>query len=144
MRNYYNADKICTNFKYLLKVSKITPVQLLNFRNQHNQNSEEKMYSTMEQDLIFEEKKLASNAFKQKWLTMTLNFIKDDNQHVLVYPEMPFEEMDFVESLIIHKYNINLGAELKPLFASIEEAITIFQLKYDFTLKSVVKGDKTV
>lgn len=111
----------------------------LHFRNQHNQYIENKNDGVIEQDLIAEKEKLTSNEFKLKWLTRTLNFIKDNKQFVLEYPEVPSGEMDYIESLINHKYNLNLGAELRPLFASIREAIRLFQLKYNFTLKSVTK-----
>ncbi|CAK1593226.1 unnamed protein product [Parnassius mnemosyne] len=88
---------------------------------------------------------LITSDFKHQWLTTTLSFIKNNKLSTLEYPEMPGACTDFIEYTINHcnnKHDIDLN--LKPLYASIWEAMTIFKLKYDFLLKSNVRSSNTV
>nr|XP_026490602.1 uncharacterized protein LOC113396763 [Vanessa tameamea] len=79
-----------------------------------------------------------SQSFKVEWLNTTLKFIKNDNQMIMEFPEMPASHVEYLHNLIWQRKN-DVGLGFKSLYAPLWEAMRIYSLKYRFKV-SVLKS----
>ncbi|XP_046974837.1 putative histone-lysine N-methyltransferase 1 isoform X2 [Vanessa cardui] len=79
-----------------------------------------------------------SQSFKVEWLNTTLKFIKNDNQMIMAFPEMPTSHVEYLHNLIWQRKN-DVGLGFKSLYAPLWEAMRIYSLKYRFKV-SVLKS----
>ncbi|CAH0717014.1 unnamed protein product, partial [Brenthis ino] len=74
-------------------------------------------------------------SFKVQWLNSTLKFVKNDNQMVMEYPQMPIAQVEYLHNLIWQRQN-NVGLGFKSLYAPLWEAMSIYSVKYQFEVSA--------
>lgn len=74
-------------------------------------------------------------SFKVRWLNSTLKFVKNDNQMVMEYPQMPVAYVEYLHNLMWQRQN-NVGLGFKSLYAPLWEAMTIYSVKYQFKISA--------
>ncbi|XP_047541601.1 metacaspase-2-like isoform X2 [Vanessa atalanta] len=83
-----------------------------------------------------------SQSFKVEWLNTTLKFIKNDNQMIMEFPEMPASHVEYLHNLIWQRKN-DVGLGFKSLYAPLWEAMRIYSLKYRFKVSVLKSTDNT-
>ncbi|CAG4964014.1 unnamed protein product [Colias eurytheme] len=72
--------------------------------------------------------------FKLQWLNRTLQFIKNDKELKLEYPELPMDRVKFLQDMIsCRNYDLSLG--YRQLYLPLWEALKIIGVKYDFKMR---------